>query len=152
MNKTLSQAWFDGGRPHKDVGRPQSIEGTLAKIALTAVDPTHSERFTRSCHHHAAMAIRKFIKESSIRPDDEIILLGLGDRVYHTIIVRDGKPIVDSLQSGSTNITYDHVKGAYKGRLNYSSNADEEIYALRRIKFSDFNQNYIGKITLSRYP
>lgn len=120
--------------------KPQTVDFILPRMALTVVDPTHEDRLRNSCHSLAAHEIARLSQTGELSPSHNIVMLGLGPSVYHTILVKDGDVVFDSdNQGGETRFDAESGKYVYPQR-------NSEIKVLAQLGCQDFLARYASKV------
>jgi hypothetical protein len=105
-------------------GNRQRIDTVFDLIALTALKPDHPEAMHLCCHRKTAWVIEKHADQ--LLDTDEVVLVGMGDLVCHSFIIRDSEVIYDS----DTNGIYNHERGTYNAENWENSHFKEDIYVL----------------------
>lgn len=111
-------------------------------------DAETEDVFITSCHGAVAWWIAN---EEQVKPTDDIVLLGPdqgtdsgADRVYHSILMRDGDIIGDT-QNAHRKIpsSYDAETGEYSSKLYESSDDNSIYYTVMRMSVEDFKSRYV---------
>lgn len=143
--------WFKG-ELGANFRKLQQKDNVLPRIALTAADPKHPEGFRRSCHRYTAVMLHQHIPLGNIIDSDEIVLLGFGNTVYHSIITRGNNEILsdDTSPNGevSINIEEERYHSDWYEQTNPGQAKDMKI--IKRISIGEFKAQYLNNITLDR--
>lgn len=141
--------WFKG-----DLGvnfrKLQREDNVLARIALTAMDPDHPDGLRRSCHRYTALMLRHHLPEGNIIDSDEIVLLGMGDTVYHSIITRGNDEILSDDTSPNGEVRIDIAAERYHSDWYEQTNPGQakDMKIVKRMSIGDFKAKYINNISL----
>ena len=125
-------------------GKPQTEEYILQRMALTLSQPDHDQALRRSCHQLAAREIGRLHDEDKLTSDHQIVMLGLGPTIYHTIITNKDDVVFDSLGTTEGN-RYDAEKGRY-----FSGTFSGHMMVKHTMGVDDFFKNYVAKIIPSQ--
>lgn len=78
----------------QSIGKPQTVQGVTDRMVLRVTDPEHKDAFigNRLCHS----VVADYAKKGNA--SDVIVFLGVGDKVYHSIVADfHGRIIADSM-------------------------------------------------------
>ena len=95
----------------------------FAGLALSVLEPKHKWAYRfESCHTLVAKAMHN----GHVSDDDEIVLVGRGNEVYHSLVARDGVPIVDDyIRYNAPFVDLDLEKGVYAFQDNFHAGIQE---------------------------
>lgn len=148
-----SKPWFNG-ELSKEFFRRQRQENIIPLIALTASNPDHNEALKKSCHWYTAMMLREHLPKGNIMDTDEIVLLGIGKMVCHSIITRGNDEILsdDTSVNGvcSINIAEDLYYSQWYEQTN--PGMAQNLSILSRISVGEFKTNYLDRIITAPSP
>ena len=137
MSERPLHEWFNGAQDGQ-FNKPQRPDYILPRMALTMVDPQHKHALMYCCHQYVAAGIRENMDK--LEPDDKIIHFGMGDTVFHTILVRGDQVLLDRAITKEYK-GYDPEEGVYR-----TSRGVEEI--VRETTWAEFQEQYLSKINL----
>lgn len=103
----------------------QKIERVFEQIGLTSLNPWHPEALRHSCHYKTACVIYQNIESGAVKPDDAVVLVGIGQTVFHSFLVRDGRVLYDS-----DNGIYHHESQTYNAENWEKSHFKDDITVL----------------------
>lgn len=137
MTERPLHEWFNGTQDGQ-FNKPQRPDYILPRMALTMVDPHHKHALMYCCHQYVAAGIRENMDK--LEPDDKIIHFGMGDTVFHTILVRGDQVLLDRAITKEYK-GYDPEEGVYR-----TSRGVEEI--VRETTWAEFQEQYLSQINL----
>lgn len=151
MSENKKKPWFKGDLG-RDFSKRQTVDNILPLIALTATNPHHQEALQGSCHWFTSQVLRQHLPLGNIVDSDEIVLLGSGNTVFHSIITRGNDQILADRASTKRKCTIDLEAGKYCSEHYEETNPGiaKDVSILKRITIADFKRDYMDQITISQ--
>lgn len=118
-------------------GKPQTEAYLLPRMALTLAQPDHPEALRYCCHQMAMKELAKLHDEDRLTEDHCVVMFGLGNTIYHTILTKGNEVVYDFLADQSCH--YDTSHERYR-----SSQGDMMVKAV--IPVDEFFRDYVSKV------
>ena len=130
--------WFHGAQD-REFFRPQRPEYILPRMALTMADPHHPDALLWCCHQYVAAGMRDHMDK--LEPTDTIIHFGMGETVFHTILVRGDDVLIDRA------VNKEYIGFDPETRTYTTTRGVEE--ALHEITVAEFTAQYLDNVSIS---
>lgn len=140
------------------VGKPprtvlEQAHDKLTRIALTVLDPEHPQAYRTCCHSHTGKSLRE--NPEGYEDTDEIVLLGAGGVVAHSIIKGDNDKIKSDTLCGRNDLGVgldtEGDNPHYKFTRVPNSETFEYMSVDFRVSIKDFNEHYIEPVRKMMY-
>ncbi len=112
----------------------RTAQETLERMVFSVVRPRNPLSYTQSCYGHVCHAIRT---DETLGSTDEVVFLGskASDGVVHSVLMRDGKFLVDACSNnarlkGGVYLA-PSTKGAQPIKMHVKGRASMEEFGLR---------------------
>lgn len=134
----MGKDWFNGAVS----GKPQTIDYLLPRMALTLTHPLHEKALRYSCHQFVARTIGQLHDEDKLGSDYSIIFFGLGNTIYHSILVNGNSVVADLIGDVEGNF-YDPKNEHYRSGTFSGTLPIKQI-----VPVDDFFADYVSKVSI----
>jgi|TARA_R110000868_G_scaffold75676_1_gene218227 hypothetical protein len=139
------------GKPPRTV--LEQAHDKLTRIALTLLDPKHPQAYSTCCHSHTGKSLRE--QPEDFNDTDEIVLLGAGGVIAHSIIKGDGDEIKSDTLCGRDDLGLELKTDGDNPHYKFTRVAGAQTYEYMsvdfRVSLKEFKEHYVDKIRSTMY-